>query len=89
MKLNASKFLFDCFCFIYFYCRKLGQPNYVAALDAPIPEDNRGHIMLKKMGWGGQGIGKNEQGMAEPIGVRFFPYESMLSVSSFLIGSFF
>lgn len=37
------------------------------SLDTRIEESNVGHQLLKKMGWGGQGLGKNEQGVFDPI----------------------
>lgn len=30
-------------------------------------EDNKGHQMLMKMGWGGKGLGATEQGIVNPI----------------------
>ena len=35
--------------------------------DSKLEESNVGHQLLKKMGWGGSGLGKEEQGIQEPI----------------------
>lgn len=32
-----------------------------------LDESNKGHQMLKKMGWGGAGLGAKEQGIEAPI----------------------
>lgn len=32
-----------------------------------IGEENKGHMMLKKMGWGGRGLGAKEQGIVDPV----------------------
>lgn len=37
------------------------------SLDSRIDESNVGHQLLKKMGWGGQGLGKQESGIVDPI----------------------
>jgi len=37
------------------------------SLDSKIEESNVGHKMLMKMGWGGQGLGKQGSGIVEPI----------------------
>jgi len=31
-------------------------------IDRKLDESNKGHQLLKKMGWGGSGLGANEQG---------------------------
>lgn len=36
-------------------------------MDSRIDESNVGHQLLKKMGWGGQGLGKQESGIVDPI----------------------
>jgi len=36
-------------------------------LESKIEESNVGHQMLKKMGWGGKGLGREERGIQEPI----------------------
>eukprot|EP00112_Aurelia_sp_Birch-Aquarium-sp1_P025082 Seg817.5 transcript_id=Seg817.5/GoldUCD/mRNA.D3Y31 product="Calcium homeostasis endoplasmic reticulum protein" protein_id=Seg817.5/GoldUCD/D3Y31 len=39
----------------------------VSTLESKIEESNVGHQMLKKMGWGGKGLGREERGIQEPI----------------------
>ncbi|GAB6028889.1 hypothetical protein CHUAL_004689 [Chamberlinius hualienensis] len=42
--------------------------NYATAtMDKRLDESNKGHQLLKKMGWGGAGLGAEEQGMQDPI----------------------
>jgi len=36
-------------------------------METKIDESNKGHQLLKKMGWGGTGLGANEQGIEAPI----------------------
>ncbi|XP_068208038.1 calcium homeostasis endoplasmic reticulum protein-like isoform X2 [Palaemon carinicauda] len=36
-------------------------------LDQRLDENNKGHQMLRKMGWGGSGLGVKEQGISDPV----------------------
>jgi hypothetical protein len=37
------------------------------SINKPLDNTNKGSLMLKKMGWGGQGLGANETGIIQPI----------------------
>ncbi|KAK9918676.1 hypothetical protein WJX75_005881 [Coccomyxa subellipsoidea] len=39
----------------------------MASLDTALGEENKGYQMLQRMGWGGKGLGRNEDGISEPI----------------------
>lgn len=47
------------------------RPSFGGGVAATTPqrldESNKGHQLLKKMGWSGAGLGASEQGIAEPI----------------------
>uniref|UniRef100_A0A1B6G4R8 Calcium homeostasis endoplasmic reticulum protein n=1 Tax=Cuerna arida TaxID=1464854 RepID=A0A1B6G4R8_9HEMI len=40
---------------------------YMKPVTEKIDESNKGHQMLRKMGWGGAGLGAKEQGIEQPI----------------------
>ncbi|XP_069162329.1 calcium homeostasis endoplasmic reticulum protein isoform X2 [Procambarus clarkii] len=47
-------------------------------MDQRLDESNKGHQMLRKMGWGGSGLGAKEQGISDPVAaadVRDTPQE--------------
>ncbi|XP_037070059.1 calcium homeostasis endoplasmic reticulum protein-like [Pollicipes pollicipes] len=44
-----------------------GAGTPAAATNTRLDESNKGHQLLKAMGWGGAGLGSKEQGIAEPI----------------------
>lgn len=39
----------------------------LGTVESSLDESNKGHQLLKKMGWGGAGLGANEQGIEAPI----------------------
>lgn len=41
--------------------------SFVKSSSDKLDETNKGHQMLKKMGWGGAGLGAKEQGIEQPI----------------------
>lgn len=41
--------------------------NYAKTLEQHLDESNKGHQMLRKMGWSGAGLGSKEQGIEAPI----------------------
>ncbi|EGD82356.1 hypothetical protein PTSG_03020 [Salpingoeca rosetta] len=45
-------------------------PTVHATEQTPISGDNVGRRLLSKMGWSGTGLGKDEQGIAEPVRVK-------------------
>lgn len=52
--------------------RSLTPPSFLGSaygktLEEKLDESNKGHQMLKKMGWAGAGLGSKEQGIAAPI----------------------
>ena len=57
----TTELIWLCF-FVKFSGATYGKPS-VERLD----ESNKGHQMLKKMGWGGAGLGVKEQGIEQPI----------------------
>lgn len=43
------------------------QPFYQMNIETKLGEDNKGHQLMKKMGWSGQGLGAQEQGRVDPV----------------------
>ncbi|KAG8195617.1 hypothetical protein JTE90_017913 [Oedothorax gibbosus] len=51
--------------------RSVSPPSFVGSSSIPreqrLDESNKGHQLLKKMGWSGAGLGSNEQGIQDPV----------------------
>ncbi|XP_071799531.1 calcium homeostasis endoplasmic reticulum protein-like isoform X2 [Asterias amurensis] len=43
------------------------QPFYQTDANTRLGEENKGAQLMKKMGWGGQGLGAREQGIVDPV----------------------
>ncbi len=43
------------------------QPFYQTNANTRLGEENKGALLMKKMGWGGQGLGAREQGIVDPV----------------------
>eukprot|EP00794_Sanderia_malayensis_P005700 gene5700-6401_t len=50
--------------------KRLVAPAKAASVNEMIPQENKGHKMMKSMGWkAGEGLGKEKSGITEPINV--------------------
>lgn len=59
MQLNMYKSLHMLSCF--------SRTPFIKPETQELDESNKGHQMLRKMGWGGSGLGAKEQGIDAPI----------------------
>lgn len=75
MALGKDEFKTDCI-----QLEKITNPAVQTVSDEALPESNKGHMLLQKMGWKGGGLGKKEHGRTEPIQVKERQFRAGLGI---------